>query len=265
MVERSLATIPPSLWQSFKRQSIQEAVIQLLCREGLESVTMERVAQEVGIAKGTVYLHYRDKQELLDAVKEAVFAPLMTKMAGVVDSDLPPGGKLRAWALCYLRYFDERRDLFRVLLYEREVVRVQGSRYKAGRYKELVAGAEGVIAGGIRAGLFRDMPAQKAATIFVESNIAMMNHRLLATEQSPVEEDADLIAEVFLRGFGAARAPRAPALVAKGSGTTIAPGEVSAAQTPAPRAPALVAKGSGTTIAPGVSAAQKRSERGRRA
>ncbi|HYM62259.1 MAG TPA: TetR/AcrR family transcriptional regulator [Thermoanaerobaculia bacterium] len=232
MAEHSLAVTAPTLWQSHKRQSIQEAVIQLLCREGLQSVTMERVAQEVGIAKGTVYLHYRDKQELLDAVKEAVFAPLMTKMAGVVDSDLPPDRKLRAWAQCYLAFFDERRDLFRVLLYERAVVRVQGSRYKAGRYKELVAGAEGVIADGIEARLFREVPAQKAAAMFVESNIAMMNHRLLATGQSPVEEDADLITEVFLRGFAAEkpakRATRARALIAKVSGTAIARGDAAA-------------------------------------
>src|SRR5467141_4035704 len=67
------------LWQSFKRQSIQEAVIRLMCREGLDSVTMERVAKEVGIAKGTVYLHYHDKKELLDAVKESSLSPLTAK------------------------------------------------------------------------------------------------------------------------------------------------------------------------------------------
>ena len=33
------------LYQSFKRQGIQKAVIQLMCREGLASVTMDRVAQ----------------------------------------------------------------------------------------------------------------------------------------------------------------------------------------------------------------------------
>ena len=42
------------LWHSFKRQGIQQAVIQLMCREGLPSVTMDRVAQEAGIAKGTI-------------------------------------------------------------------------------------------------------------------------------------------------------------------------------------------------------------------
>ena len=67
-------------WQDLKRESIQQAVIRLMCREGLKSVTMERVAQEVGIAKGTVYLHYHDKQELLDAVKDAALTPMVDEM-----------------------------------------------------------------------------------------------------------------------------------------------------------------------------------------
>ena len=78
-----------SLWQSYKRQSIQEAVIRLMCREGLKSVTMERVAQEVGIAKGTVYLHYHDKKELLDEVKQSALAPLMVALEVILRSGDP--------------------------------------------------------------------------------------------------------------------------------------------------------------------------------
>ena len=100
-----------TLWQDFKRQSIQEAVIQLMCREGLGSVTMERVAQEVGIAKGTVYLHYRDKQTLLEAVKDSALTPLMERLEQLFNSDLDPLRKLEAYSLRYLGYFDERRDL----------------------------------------------------------------------------------------------------------------------------------------------------------
>src|SRR3954464_16093224 len=101
-----------TLWQDFKRQSIQEAVIQLMCREGVDAVTMERVAQEVGIAKGTVYLHYRDKQELLESVKESALEPLTAKTEEVLKSGIDGGRKLRMYALRYLTYFDENRDLF---------------------------------------------------------------------------------------------------------------------------------------------------------
>src|SRR5437773_9686417 len=99
-----------SPWESYKRQSIQEAVIRLMCREGLRSVTMERVAQEVGIAKGTVYLHYRDKQDLLDAVKESSLDPLMAKLDEVFRSGTAPDRRLETYCLRYLAYFDERRD-----------------------------------------------------------------------------------------------------------------------------------------------------------
>ena len=89
------ATHPEPLWQSFKRQSIQQAVIQLMCREGLSSVTMDRVAQEVGIAKGTIYLHYKDKQELLEDVKNSSLDPMMTRMNDVFSSDATPDRKLQ--------------------------------------------------------------------------------------------------------------------------------------------------------------------------
>src|SRR5512141_1757459 len=95
-----------TLWQDFKRQSIQEAVIHLMCREGLSAVTMERVAQEVGIAKGTVYLHYRDKQELLDAVNSSALQPMIERIDELFDSALDPVRKLEAYPLRYLGYFD---------------------------------------------------------------------------------------------------------------------------------------------------------------
>src|SRR5256885_12174604 len=105
----SMARKAPNLWQEFKRQSIQEAVIRLMCREGLKSVTMERVAQEVGIAKGTVYLHYHDKQELPDSVKDAALSPMIDEMERILRGDLAPERKLQEYSLHYLAYFEERR------------------------------------------------------------------------------------------------------------------------------------------------------------
>jgi len=205
MTARRAIAEDPNLWQSFKRQSIQEAVIRLMCREGLRSVTMERVAQEVGIAKGTVYLHYRDKQELLDSVKETALEPLRTKVDEIFRGAASPERKLRAFALRYLTYFDERRDLFRILLYEREVVRVQGSRYQTDRYRHLVDEASRVIRDGIRDGSFRDVEPRLVAAMFVESVIAIVNQRLLTDRPASVEDDATLIGDVFLRGIASGR------------------------------------------------------------
>ena len=190
-----------SPWESYKRQAIQDAVIRLICREGLKSVTMERVAQETGIAKGTVYLHYYDKQELLDAVKESALTPMMTSVDEVFRSDGPPEQKLRSLVSRYFAYFDEHRDLFRVLIYEREVIRVQGSRYQSDRYRHMVQEAARVINDGIRSGVFRQVDAHNVAAMFIESMYALMNQRLRSDKPAPVEEDANLIGDLFIHGL----------------------------------------------------------------
>jgi AcrR family transcriptional regulator len=189
------------LWHEFKRQSIQQAVIRLMCRDGLKSVTMERVAQETGIAKGTVYLHYRDKQELLDAVKESSLAPLTEKLLEILEGAASPERKLRAFVLRYLTYFDEKRDLFRILLYEREVTRVMGERYQTDRYRNLIDGTARVIRDGIRKRIFRAVDARHVAAMFIESAVALVNQRLLDEAPHPVEDDAELVTDIFLAGL----------------------------------------------------------------
>src|SRR6185369_8879002 len=188
-------------WQDLKRESIQQAVIRLMCREGLKSVTMDRVAQEVGIAKGTVYLHYHDKQELLDSVKDAALTPMVEEMDAILRGDAPPDRKLHEYSLRYLAYFEERRDLFRILLYEREVTRVWGSRYQSDRYRRLAEAVSRVIREAIKKEIFREVDAQAAAALFVESNMAMMNQRMLSTHPNPVEDDAGLVSSIFIRGL----------------------------------------------------------------
>lgn len=189
------------LWPEFKRQSIQAAVIRLMCREGLKNVTMERVAEETGIAKGTIYLHYRDKKELLEAVKESALAPLRAKIDEVLQSDLAPDRKLAAYSIRYLAYFDENRDLFRVLLYDREVTRVKGARYRTDRYRYTVEAVSSVIERGQELGIFREISSRKAAAMFIEANIAIVNQRLQVDDNGPVEDDARTIVGLFLRGL----------------------------------------------------------------
>lgn len=194
------------LWDDRKRECIADAVIQLISRDGIRAVTMERVAQEVGIAKGTVYLHYRDKQHLLDAAKESALQPLMERVEELSKSKLSPIEQLEVFALRYVGYFDERRDFFRVLLYEREIGR--GDRFRSDRYQKLLRIVTTIVEQGIAQGVFRDIPAPKAAAIFLESNIAMIHQRLLTGDRTPVEADVKLICSLFERGLVASAAQR---------------------------------------------------------
>jgi AcrR family transcriptional regulator len=54
--------------RQFREDAILEATHQLLAQKGFVAMTMDDVAQRVGIAKGSLYQHFKSKEELLAAV-----------------------------------------------------------------------------------------------------------------------------------------------------------------------------------------------------
>ncbi len=69
----------------FRTKEIINAAIELFNREGVAGVTMERVAELAGVAKGTLYLYFEDKGELLGTVLKRVlelFVDTITKALG---------------------------------------------------------------------------------------------------------------------------------------------------------------------------------------
>ena len=54
------------------RDRITEAALRLMDAEGLDAVSMRRVAREVGVEAMSLYNHVRDKDDLLNAVIERV-------------------------------------------------------------------------------------------------------------------------------------------------------------------------------------------------
>lgn len=72
---------------------ILDAAAELLLRHGYSRVTIEDVARRAGIGKGTVYLHWRTREELFTAVLIREVARAFGEIADVLETD--PG----AWQL----------------------------------------------------------------------------------------------------------------------------------------------------------------------
>src|SRR5947208_5220887 len=54
--------------QKLSRERILEAAVDVVEREGLDALSMRRLAQELDVWPMSVYRYFRDKDELLDAV-----------------------------------------------------------------------------------------------------------------------------------------------------------------------------------------------------
>ena len=62
--------------EALVRKDVLDSTVALLQKNGIKSLTMDRVASGTGLAKGTVYLYFKKKQERLDSIVYYCFQPL---------------------------------------------------------------------------------------------------------------------------------------------------------------------------------------------
>jgi AcrR family transcriptional regulator len=64
------------------RQRVVAAAIELADRDGIESISMRRLAQELGVEAMSLYTHVRNKEDLLDGMADAVIGEIPLSAGG---------------------------------------------------------------------------------------------------------------------------------------------------------------------------------------
>jgi AcrR family transcriptional regulator len=86
------------------REEILDAARQLFVREGFEAVSMRGIADRVGCAPGTLYLHFRDKGAILHAICAETFARLDKHMEAIANDSGDPLARLRRGGRMYVQF-----------------------------------------------------------------------------------------------------------------------------------------------------------------
>ncbi len=97
------------------RDEILDAATELLLETGhAKAVSIRSVAQRVGVTPPSIYLHFEDKDALLDAVCARYFAKLEQEMQRVAEGQLSTAEVLRAQGLAYVRFAMQTPELYRI-------------------------------------------------------------------------------------------------------------------------------------------------------
>jgi AcrR family transcriptional regulator len=106
---------------AFRTKEIMAAAHRVMERQGLEAATMEEIAAAAGVAKGTVYLYFQSKDELIQALITRVGEQMLAGIEAVVEGPGAPAEKIRQVASLLLDYLMRERVLFPA--YARDVLR----------------------------------------------------------------------------------------------------------------------------------------------
>jgi AcrR family transcriptional regulator len=187
------------------RDLILDAVDVLLAKFGYRKMTMDDVARQVGIGKGTIYLHFPGKEELvlahIDRIADRVIKDL-EEAAG--SSDAPDRRLRRMLVLRVLVRFDSvvhySQNLSDLLSSVRSALVARRERH----FEREAAVLESVLREGARLGALDCSDPRTTSFVLVRSTNSLLPFNLTARElgrREEVEDQAGRIADLLVKGL----------------------------------------------------------------
>ncbi|MEZ4400924.1 MAG: TetR/AcrR family transcriptional regulator [Kofleriaceae bacterium] len=147
-----------------KRDRILDAAERVFAERGFFAAKVADIAKEAGVADGTIYLYFKNKDDLLITLFESRMERVNALLAEAIAAATSPRDRLRAFVRAYLALIAEQPTAAEVLTIELRQSTKFMREYSPHRFGELLRLLAGVIAEGQAAGELADtVPAPHAA------------------------------------------------------------------------------------------------------
>jgi AcrR family transcriptional regulator len=187
------------------REAILDATDRLLARYGYRKMTVEDLAREVGIGKGSVYLHFASKEEIVLSHVDRIVERLKERLEELARADATAAIRLRLMLLARVLYrFDSVQHYTQSL---DDLLAALRPRLLARRAVYFEAEAQifaGVLREGRAAGEFAFADAEATAFALLHATNALLPYSLSTTElgeREEVKEKTTQIADLILHGL----------------------------------------------------------------
>jgi AcrR family transcriptional regulator len=115
------------------RRQLMQATLELVLEKGYAAVTVQDVTDRADLGRGTFYIHFKDKDEVLWSAFRELFEQLEAEAHGQLDRATP---QVEYYGLLNIfRHAEQNRDLYRVLFGS------QGSALLSSRAQDFLAEA----------------------------------------------------------------------------------------------------------------------------
>ena len=86
--------------RSAKYQRILDAAVEVIAESGYFQARVTDIAARAGVADGTIYLYFKNKEQVLMAAIDSAFAAFLKRARTELSHTHEPRGRLRRLAIC---------------------------------------------------------------------------------------------------------------------------------------------------------------------
>jgi TetR/AcrR family transcriptional regulator, fatty acid metabolism regulator protein len=201
---RSPRAAPENGSSAEKHHRILQAAIAVFAENGYFNSRVADIAERAGVADGTIYLYFKNKEQILMAAIDFAFSSFMraaqTELASIDD----PRQKLRRLAALHLESLGANRGLAMVFQTELRQSAKFLSEFSHRHLIEYFDLVRAIVRQGQQSGCFRKEVSDKiAANCFFGALDAMVTSWLLSERDYKLGAASDALVDVILNGMEA--------------------------------------------------------------
>jgi AcrR family transcriptional regulator len=185
-----------------RHRQILEAAKRILVDQSFHEVVLDDVARKAGVAKGTLYLYFKDKEHLYAAVMGSLIDAMEERISGAIDGEKVPMRRLRRTVESMLVFFDENQDfLMQCGQVKPGLCGKKASGILRERFSRHLAFLSSIAQEYTRSGDLRRHDAPLGGQFLIALTRMFMVRKAM-TGGAPLKDNAEDLMDLFLNGLG---------------------------------------------------------------
>lgn len=184
-----------------KRKRLLLAAAKTFGRRGFHEAKIAEIAAEAGVAEGTVYLYFRNKEDLLGSVFDETMDEVLAEARAIRHAEGTAGERLKRLVGLHLSFIGQDRDLASVFQIELRRSARLVERFSRSKLTDYFRVLDAVLREGIASGeLRKELEPRVAVRILFGATDEILSEWLLSGDSKPAA-DAEKLVGTLLRGF----------------------------------------------------------------
>jgi len=184
-----------------RQEEIKKAVLTIIHRDGLKSISTKNLAREVGISEGTIFRHFHTKNDIMLGIIEDVKEGLIEKLRKVALSSKPAPDRLFDLLCTTITFLVQNRGitilLFSEASYDNDKKMLEKLNYIFNSQKQF---AGKIISDGISEGLWDEtVSVDDLTTLYMGIPITLNIEMILEGESFQYENFCHRMYELLLK------------------------------------------------------------------
>jgi AcrR family transcriptional regulator len=184
------AKIDKSAQQAARREEILKAALAVFAEHGFEAARLDDVAKRAGVAKGTLYLYFKDKTALFEELVRTAASPIIERLSALSEApDVPAPLLLSAFFEMFRTQVlgTDRKLLLRLVLAEGPRFPEIAAFYHANVVSRGMALMRKVIARGVDRGEIRSVALETFPQLIMAPALVALMWDALFQDLDPID------------------------------------------------------------------------------